>query len=488
MAVEKIERVLGALSEKELEGLGRYLESAYFPIPKGVREFGLAYLKVRRAASSQQPGWEALSGEDRWRLIFGEVVFQDGKWRKLKSQFLEWVLKFMVLEQEQVERTALSGANLLLRAFYHRGLGQEFEALAGEVRQNHSAEKIVNERDMMEQFRYWELAYNYALLHEDPHKATGEAEGLLAQRIAAFERYVYFDYLRTANGIENRRKMRATSTVLHFPAGFAAFLKSERQGGIPLLESYVRLFDLLVEEDSQAIPPFLEHFAQAMSVLDQQESSLLFDYAVNVLIRRYLQTPTLAVAHEVFSLYRSALGAQFWDSPTVPFPLQHFKNVCTVGCRVGEVEFVHGFVEAQANRLPVGEETRNILGYCRALVLFGQGAFVQSLQVLHGLDLERYLKVEIRMLEIRGLCALSDWDLVESRLSSFERFLQRSNLAAARQKAMLGRIRMIRKILSVDGGDAKVRAQLEAEIRAEHVMDGEWLLELEEASRIYKIS
>ena len=60
----------------------------------------------------------------------------------------------------------------------------------------------------------------------------------------------------------------------------------------------------------------------------------------------------------------------------------------------------------------------------------------------------------------------------------FERFLQRSNLAEARQKAMLGRIRMIRKILSVDGSDAKVRAQLEAQIRAEHVMDGEWMLGL----------
>ena len=116
MAVEKIERVLGALSEKELEGLGRYLASAYFPIPKGVREFGLAYLKARRAASSQLHGWDTLSGEDRWRLIFGEVVFQDGKWRKLKSQFLEWVLKFMVLEQGHSEERA--GLEEAVRALY----------------------------------------------------------------------------------------------------------------------------------------------------------------------------------------------------------------------------------------------------------------------------------------------------------------------------------------------------------------------------------
>jgi hypothetical protein len=470
MAVEKIERVLGSLSARELLALERYLDSAYFQIPKAIRDFGKSYLHARRA-----PQWPALAAHEKWTQVFPDAPFQDGKWRKRKTQLLEWVLKFLTAEQHGKEVTDLSAVNALLRAYYARGLGQEFEALLGEAEKCFAPATISNEQDVFEQVKLWEIAYNYAIGQEDLLRASDWETSLLQRRIEAFDRFVMFDYLRTTNGLENRRQMRKTVAHLTLPDGFVAFLNSHRQGEIPLIKSHVRLFDLLVEGKDAPIGTFITHFEEDLAVLDPSESQWLFDYAINLLIRRYLKLPTLEMANEVFDLYRVALASPLWRQSLEPFPLQHFKNICTVGCRVGEIAFVTDFIGAKAPLLHQDEELQNVLAYCEALVLFENGSYEECLAKLHTLEMAGNMKLEVRMLTIRSWCARDEWDVVETHLQSFERFLQRSEISNSRQKAMLSRVRMIRKIIALNEIDPKSYARLQTQIQTEHLLDSEWL-------------
>ncbi len=470
MAVEKIERILSTLSLKELSALEHYLESVYFQIPTGTRDFGRTYLQVRRIDN-----WGCMRSAEKWEMIFGALPYHDAKWRKSKTNLLHWVLKFIELEQGIKESTTLSQTNLLLRAFHERGLGQDFQALLGEAERIHTPEKIGNERDINEQVKLWEIAYNYAIGQEDLLRASDWETSLVQRRIEAFDRFVMFDYLRTTNGLENRRQMRKTAAHLTLPDGFVDFLNAQRRGGIPLIESHVRLFDLLVEGKDEPLGTFIAHFERDLAVLDPLESEWLFDYAINLLIRRYLKRPTLDVANEVFGLYRVALASPLWPQSMEPFPIQHFKNICTVGCRVGEIAFVTDFMSTRIPKLPQDDDSQTVLAYCKALVLFENGSYEECLAKLHPLEMAGNMKVEVRMLAIRSWCARDEWDVVETHLQSFERFLQRSEISNSRQKAMLSRVRMIRKIITQNEIDPKSYARLQTQIQTEHLLDSEWL-------------
>lgn len=476
---DKLERYMAALNSKELKRLRDYLLSPYFKIDPAIREFGEGYLKWHGSYSSKK----RVSGRDIWDHIYKEVEFEDTAWRKFRSKFLDVIEQYLQQLGWETGATALRSANLLLRELDWRGLDQDFEQVLERTMLAASDEMVACEDDLAELVRFWEYSYNFYTTRLDPNKEKAVDAEYLEQRMKAFRRYAMFDTLKTIAGLENRRFIGREDLSIQIPSGFVDFLAEERQGRSPLIKCYILLLDALGDYKSPKTAPFLAYFFEVAPSLPPSEKSQLFNYAVNIQIRQYLWSSDNEVAKKLLEIYKLGMREHILLAHNGLIPVNHFKNICVIGCKFNEHDFVSNFIVSYRNQLSPTVESSNALIYCEALLLFGKKEFGACWKRLNEVASKKYLKVEIKSLGIKTQYELGDARVLESQLVSFERWLQRSRLPALRKEPQLKRIRVIRKIMGLKPGNKKEVEAIRCMILEEGVLDSDWLMEKLEAKK-----
>lgn len=470
---DKLERYLETFDPRELKRFGEFLDSPYFKVDPAIREFGTRYLRWYMA--EEKPHEE--SSVAVWETVFEGTEFNDGKWRKLRSKLLDSIEAFLVQAALESEANGLRQTNLLLSELDHRGLDKDFEQKLTKAIEGVSDEGIIAENDLVERTRLWEHCFNYHTMRQDPTEDRSVDATFLEKRMKAFRRQVMFDTLKTVTGLENRRYMGKAGFSVDLPVGFVEFLSEERRGKSPLIRCYVMLLEALEESQTSRIEPFLVEFLSVAPKLPPAEKAQLFNFAANLLIRQYLREYERTCARRLLDLYRLGIQERILVDPKGLIPVIHFKNICVIGCRFKETDFVSQFISQYAALLPKSEESIDVLGYCEALLLFSRGDFSGCWMRLNDVASRKYLKMEIKSLGIKAQYELGNMEVLETQLSSYERWLQRSTLPTMRKDAQLKRIRVLRKIINLQPGNQRQRAKLLNLIKEEGFLDSDWLIE-----------
>lgn len=228
------------------------------------------------------------------------------------------------------------------------------------------------------------------------------------------------------------------------------------------------------EEDSfRALRQLLDEHGER---IDPKELRDLYQYVLNYSIRAVNQG-RLEHQSELFSTYRhlARTGALITEGLISPWD---FKNIVTVGIRVGETEYANGFIDGFSQHLPFDRKENAVL-YNRAHVLHASGKHRQALGLLRQVDLnDPFYRLDTRSILMKVYVALDDQEALFHHLNAFAIFLRRDKqVSDTQRKGYLNTIKMIR-VISEHGHDTKRMAILRERIDTlEHVADKGWLLQ-----------
>ncbi|HHG83392.1 MAG TPA: hypothetical protein ENJ82_01480 [Bacteroidetes bacterium] len=468
--MDKVQQLLRSLRPNERKRFVLYLESGFVGVPRHLFEFGQGILSHCEASN-----WELCDSKTIWEDIFPGQPYNDRKWRKRKSELLKVLYAFVRQEQEKIDRPSLLDELELLQALAARGEAGIFEKNLKQLSSKLTG-KHRSGAEILVKVRIYETAYNFFRERQNPNKENPKEAFFLGQREKALNDFFLFEKLKTATALENRRLMEQTIPEIDFPVNFDAYVQMQSTGEEPLYRIFSILLLALRMQQASLFLEFENELMAHHSEFDQEEKQLLFNFAINHAVRAYLISPGNENALRLFALYRECYDSgtltNQWDEIATP----HFKNLISLGIRLGEVEFAERILKKYKGKLLENPENRSTVVLCEAMLFFSLGEFKHCQNHLRKIDSSKQLKIDLRIYEMKAHYELEEWDFLENKIQSFERLLQRSSLPESRVLLEQSWLRCLKKILQIAEPGSEKMLQLKEEILAGDFHDANWLL------------
>ncbi|MCB0629427.1 MAG: hypothetical protein KDD15_06840, partial [Lewinella sp.] len=328
----KLIDLLGKLNRKEMTRFREFSQSPYFNKHVGVQAL-VAYLE------QCYPDFEERKCERNvvFRHLFPGKRHDQGKLAVLFTYTYRLAEQFLAQEALKLEPAETN--NLLLRGLrqvkafglYHRALDRSTDHLENAAEQP-SVQWWHRYRLSAEQDYY----LNHIVAKRD---LSGLTE--MEQRL---DHFYLAEKMKNAVEMQVRRNMVKVQTESRLMASalreVAENMEDYRE--IPAVYLYYKLYIMLSESDHR-------YYFEALRVLKDSEASFpaperagLYNYFQNYCIREINQN-NLQFLTELFRLYQSQLEQELLLEEG-HLSEWHYKNIVTVGLRLGELEWVHRFI------------------------------------------------------------------------------------------------------------------------------------------------
>jgi len=159
-----------------------------------------------------------------------------------------------------------------------------------------------------------------------------------------------------------------------------------------------------------------------------------------------------------------------------------FLNIVVVGSRVGQYDWIKGFLESHKNRIIGTAYPKEVYNFNLAWYYFHRGKYDEAWSLIEGNYEDIYYKLAAKRMEIKILYEQENYDLIDSRINSFKVFISRatSRILSGEIKATHNAfISAVQQILSpATLGNARRIEKIERKIlEHQHIAEREWLLE-----------
>ncbi|MCB0572295.1 MAG: hypothetical protein KDC66_21155 [Phaeodactylibacter sp.] len=247
---------------------------------------------------------------------------------------------------------------------------------------------------------------------------------------------------------------------------------------IPAIALYYYCYRFLTEQDSLG---FFRQFRQELrengSHFPDSELKNLYLLAINYCIRKLNEGHGPFVL-EGWELYQEGLAQGFL--------LEHgrlsgftFNNVAAFGIKLGVFEAVEAFIEQYRDKLePVQQES--FVHFNLARLEYTRGNYTAALHLMQTADFKDLVNNLIaKTMLLKIYFELDEFDLLDSHLESFRRFIHRREVSDYHRENYTNIIALVKKLMALPPGDSAARAALQAEAENKSVLtEREWLLEM----------
>jgi len=413
-----------------------------------------------------------LQRERVFAAVFENEGYDDLKMRRLMSEFLGVLEGFLTYEawHETPSEHWLS----LAKIYRERQLPSDATAYLGK------AEGILNTQSLRDA-RYY--LNHYRLQEERLAQNTARDSALNLQEVT--DELVHFfvaELLRNACSAASHSAFYRADYQLPYLQTVLSDCTSGHYDHIPLIRLYYHSYCCLSE------PTASEHFfaykkilPDAAQWLSKNELRDVLLFGINYSIGRSNRDAP-GFLRELFDLYKFGLKQEIFLENGILSRFS-YKNIATVGLKLGEVKWVSTFIETHSAQLaPAFRE--HYERFCRAKLSYQQQDYGQVQSLLFDLSFDDVLlELNARLLLLKVYFETAEWRLLEGFLTSFERFV-------ARKKMLEYHVSIYRNIIQFAGKlmlwKSKKRLyspeeleHLRQQIRAANPLpDREWLLEM----------
>lgn len=464
----KIYSILEEFDKYEQNRCRKFLQSPYFNRDQSIVDlFNFLLDRINNRAE------EEISKEDIWKSLNLEGCYEGVRFRKYLSDLTKLVEDYLC--QQVYEKNDLQKASYLLEAVSNKKIDKLSNSSIRVARKYASEYPYRSAPYYQHQYA---IENNYYKLIDYETKRDEKAN---FEEISTNLDYFYLaEKLRILCGVLSRQSVTSYTYNILLKNEIIIYLKENlhHYQEIPPIALYFQIYLSSIEPDIEAhyfaLKDLLDKYALFFS---KEEASQIYTFAQNYCVRKINQGNQKFVK-ELFILYKELLEKEiiFTDGILTPW---YFRNIVTIGLRLGENEWTEQFILAYQDRLP--EEMReNAVSFSLSQVYFYQKKHDKVIELLRTVDYEDFTyNLNSKATLLSSYYELDEIEPLYSLFESFRTFLNRhKDLPPARKQLYTNLIRFTKKLTSFRHGDKNSIKKLKQELEAtKNVASYNWLME-----------
>ncbi len=414
MAPSKLIATLRSLSSRELRRFQEYVNTPYFNKHTDIQDL-LSLLVLY--APDYPP--ENLQKEQVFSALFPGKAFHQQRMRELMAGLYRLLRNY--LAQLNWESTEYSQELAALDQYRKRGLNGVFQKELTAIRKKLSTNQQLESAHYFTQFELAKLAnLHYGQQQRRVHDTS------LQDKADKLDTWFLYMQLMESCEMLNRNQVMGTAYQPGILSHLEAYLADNPtpMQEAPAIRIYYQVRRLLLHQE-------VSDYHQLVTLLDELHEHLhpgearnLYKHAQNFCIRQ-INAGQASFSGELFQLYRRLLDNQLILTSG---QISHtdYKNIATVGIRLGETEWVSGFIESY-HPLVARPHRENVYQFSLANLYAETGQNRKAIRLLQSVTFtDTFYQVSARMLLLRVYYETEEWDLAYYQIESFKLFLKRN--------------------------------------------------------------
>lgn len=414
MAPSKLIATLRSLNKRELSRFQEYVNTPYFNKQSDVS--GLLNQLVVHAPDYPA---ENIQKEKVFATLFPDKAYHQQRMREVMAGLYRLLRNY--LAQLNWEQTEYAQELAALDQYRKRGLDGVFQKELNAIRKKLATNQQLESAHYFTEF---ELA-RIANLHFGQQQRRVHDTSLQEKADSLDTWFLYLQLMESCEML-NRKQVMGTA----YEPGILAHLDTYLAGDpapmqhAPPIRIYYQVQRLLLYQE-------IEDYHQLVDLLDQWHEHLhpgearnLYKHAQNYCIRK-INAGEPSFSEELFNLYRRLLENQLILTSEQIIHTD-YKNIVTVGIRLGETEWVKEFIE-NYHPLVAQPHRENVYHFSLANLYAETGQNRRAIRLLQSVTFtDTFYQVSARMLLLRVYYETEEWDLAYYQIESFKLFLKRN--------------------------------------------------------------
>ena len=477
MQQSKLILLLKSLSKKELKEFQAFTASEFFNKNETLN-------LLLKNISEYQGHFDSpkLERETFFKKHYPTEVFEDQKFRYIQSDLTKLLEEF--LAYNQYSKNEFGQKYFLLESLHQRNQDKYFLQELDSI-------KAINDKSP---FRDAEYYFNQHKISELSYQFTSEKRNRafdtsLQEVIDNLEITYLAKGFRYYCEMINRRNILSVEYNLSFFDEMVKYLENASFDFVPVIRIYRFIHKALTDpENKPNYYQLLSSLREHSKLFSQTEQRGMYVFAQNYCIKRINQGDSNALK-DIFELYQLMVDNELiFEGNYVSQP--DFKNIVTTGLRLGEVEWVNGFIEEFREKLNP-EFSENAYTYSMAWIHFTKKEFDKALRMLLRVEFnDVYYHLDSKSLLMKVYYEMNEFDAFLSLVDAFRIYLRRNKFISDFQKETYSNfIQVINKLMKLKMRNQPITLTIHKDICAtKPAADLHWLIsKSEELARLAKI-
>ena len=458
--------ILQSFDKYEVNRLRKFLKSPYFNMNEAIVELFEIFVKDIFGKESKE-----LNKEIIWEKIYRQKKYDDVRFRKLNSELLKLVEKF--LAQQIYEENPIRQAVHLMEAVRKKKLDKLNNSTM------RTATRLSNQQKYKPAnyyFYQYEIEKNYFELIEFDTKREAKSN---IEDIALNLDYFYFsEKLRIYNSILSRQKVTKFEYEISMIDEIIQAVKRNNYKGIAPIDIYYQISlinrDFENEEYYFKLKELINRYA---SQFPPTEANAIGIYALNYCVRKSNKGDSRFI-REYLELFKDLLKNELVLEEGELSPWQ-FRNTILFALRLGEFDWVEKFIENYSIMLPKAYRDNSVT-FNLARLNWYQKKHNNVIQLLREVEYEDFTyNLSAKSMLLTTYYEIDEIEPLYSLLESFRVYLNRDKKMPEQHKHYYRNlIKFTKKLTKIMPGDKKAIEKFKTEINeTKGIADLRWLKE-----------
>lgn len=464
--------MLGTFSRTELRDFDAWCSS-------GIHKMNPATLLLARHLSGHLAAADVVSlkKERVVEQVFGGLL-DDQKWYDHLSGVRKLIMRFL-LYADMISDSERHN-HRFLKLLRERQLGQAFEKASRKHQKTLEKMPYRNDEQALLAYRHADEQDHHFLMQQ-----SRDQSDYLGRKNTSLDTFYIISKLRIACEQLNRARIVQGDGHDDLAALLVAHILENRQlfASEPAIGVYVNIYQCLTQDSDEAFDELVDTIQQHYASFPPKETKGIFHHAQNFCIRR-INRGEHAYLQRIFELYQFQLergliyeGAHInqWD----------YKNIATVGTRLGRFDWVRNFLHDFGKKLAPGLAD-NAFNFNLASFYFETGQYSEALILLQQVYFtDVYYQLGSRCILLKVYYEQTDVEGLLALIRSFKSFLQRNKTVSDTQRELhLNLLRFTKKCQqlyddkprSVTAAYKRKVSALKQQVETKNITNKQWLL------------
>jgi hypothetical protein len=403
-----------------------------------------------------------LDKESAWKALYGELPYDDQKWRLLMSYLHKLLEQYILIHDLMTDERAAQIQ--LAKAYRKRGMTAPFERVSKRMQSNLEEQPLRDVYFYQNQFDLQWESFQLSYV-QNPTEATQLNELSKSSDVVYLTIKLRIICMRTAHQLVYPAAdydQTWTEAVIEM----AGKLESE---DYPAIRVYLQCYRLLRYPEAE------EHFMRFKKILFEESSRFtkdemhgLFIWAINHCVRQ-INAGESRYFNEVLDLYKEGLVKEYLFENDV---LSRFTyhNIVAAGLNTGDLDWVRYFIHEYKNRLEK-EYRESSYSFNQARLEYASLRYDLVLDLLQKANYrDPLLNLAAKTLLLKTYYDMGELDSLQSHLDAMRNYIHRKRVIGYHKTNYLNIIRYTEKMLRINMNDKQATLELWTAIEAEKVL------------------
>ncbi len=421
MQQSKLIQLLKSLSKKEFKEFQGYVSSEFFNKNQQL-------IRLLDHLSHYQGYFDTskLDKEVFFKKHYPTEKLEEQKFRYLQSDLTKLLEDFIAYSQYSKDN--FQRKYFLLEALNQRNQDKYFLQELDAIKEQNDNSPFRDSVYYFNQHKISELSYQHT-----SEKRNRAFDSSLQEVIDNLEITYLARGFRYYCEMINRRNILSVEYNLSFFDEMVKYLNNAIFDFVPAIRIYRLIHKALTEPDNQEnYEELLKCLNENSHLFSKTEQRGMYVFAQNYCIKRINRGEPGALK-QIFDLYQAMVDRDLiYEGNYVSQP--DFKNIVTTGLRLGEVEWVSGFIEEFRGKLNP-EFSENAFTYSMAWVHFTRREFDKALRMLLRVEFnDVYYHLDSKSLLMKVYFEMEEFDAFFSLVDAFKIYLRRNKFISEFQR------------------------------------------------------